>query len=193
MKMKSAATLINVSHALGIGMPFVLHFSGALMTRDAFFLSAILCAAIAVATSQLWSGLIAGAKVLAADVPFEKHAGLSSAGLICFGSLWFIPTRSLLPVSDAIWATSAKQHGQTVRTALVASSDPIHYVVGALALGGLYVGISGDFGITLSRLASVIGGRSSIQAVLIGVAAWISVVFLFNGFFRAFLRIRGDA
>lgn len=189
--MKFSSQFINVAHAVTVGLPIVLLLTGALNYFYAFIVSAVLVLLTSVVSGFHWAHVIKRRDVLSQGVPTEKLPGLKKAGQAFFSGLWIIPKQSPFPVSDAIWITSIKRYGETVRASLVASSNSNYFVVGALSLVGFFVGFAADFGIVLTRLATATGAVAIIQVALVGLSGWVSIVYFFNGFFRTFLS-RGD-
>lgn len=185
--MKHSTYLLNTSHMACLVLPLLFLMKVNLDSVSAFLLSAALSVFISTTSAFYWAKIHMHRDTLKSSVSSDKTIGLRNAYSACFDGLWLIPKQPFLIVSDALWAISIKKHGQTVKAALIASSDSNHFLIGMLAPLGFYIGFSADFGIALTRIVNFTGGTETARAVLVILSGWVSVVFLFNGFFRFFL------
>jgi hypothetical protein len=187
MNIKIIATIVNLSHLTGISLPIVVFFA----TESTGVIEPLICSSmvllISLVSGFLWEKSIRSRGYFENDISIEKDLALKAACETCFSILWFIPNKVLISISDAKWSLDIKSRQPTVRSAMIASLDGLYLIIGGIVLAGIYMAFIGDFGISLTRISNLIGGGRPIQIVLIFVSPWVSLVYLFNWFFRKFL------
>lgn len=175
--------IINILHFFVIIFPVLLWtFQVDYVEAFLFSVTAVLVVAFGSSFLLLWIkdfgrplDALVVEKSLGSAYPFEYAY---------FKGLWFIPVRSVVPVSDGYRGTCLKKYGPTIKALLHASVDVNYFVIGFVSLIGIYMGLSGDFGVGVRLFSKILNASFVLQFMLLLVSPWVALLYFFNGFVR---------
>lgn len=177
-----AKVIENVVHLIFVGTPLTLF----LLKESYAFEGGVLVALAAVCSGYQSTRRIKSGQMLSMVIDPNKSAGLRQALEICFSHLWFIPSKHIFMVSDALWSALIRRDQPTIYTALKASDDSLYLIFGLLGLLGIYVGYQGEFGYVYEKFTYLFG-RHSLEILVILLSSWMTFFCFFNWSFRKFL------
>ena len=179
---------VNILHGIGIFLPivFLVLPNSSVESISWCVLIASFLIAISMLTSYLFCLVKIGEGVLKFSLSPDIDNVSKEAGKLYFSGLFFIPHHGLLPISKSAWSTAVKINAANVETYLKVSRDILYFVISFIAMIGIYMALSLDFGIALSKLVDFFDVRKIVGLVLLPASTWIVIVFSFNGFVRFF-------
>lgn len=181
-------TIVNILHGVGIFWPiiFLVLSADSVESVSWYVLIASFSIAISMFTAYLFCLVKIGDGVLKFSLPLDIDNVSREAGKLYFSGLFFIPHHGLLPISKSAWSTAVKINAANVETYLKASRDILYFVISFVAMIGIYMALSLDFGVALSKFVDFFDVRKVVGLFLLPASTWLVIVFSFNGFVRFF-------
>jgi len=181
--------LINGLHLLAVFLPIILSLLG--MVWEESFLLSIFAILICAYISSLLLIKEKG-KTSALNIAIKKRGGVKSSDfeLLFFDGLWMIPRRGVIPISENFFNICVKRYGFTIKALLKCSIDINYFLIGFIAMIGVYMGLTGEFGYGVRMFSRILNASHVLQLLFLPISSWLSLLYLFNGFFRFTLSRR---